>query len=125
MDLCDYSKEDIKMDSFTKLRDDERVKEAMQYMQEHYDENISLEDIARATMISRSELCKSFRRAVDTSPKEFLIQYRIRQSMLLLEKPELRIADISEMTGFSSPSHFGSSFRSYVGCTPLQYRKNM
>lgn len=125
MSLCDYSKENINTDSIMKLRDDERVKDAMKYMQEHFDENISLEDIARATMISRSELCKSFRRAVDTSPKEFLIQFRIRQSMSFLEKPELRIADIAEMTGFSSPSHFASSFLRYVGCTPLQYRKNM
>jgi len=108
-----------------KARDEERVKNALQYMQDKYNEDISLDDIAKAAMTSRSELCKSFRRALDTSPNEFLIEYRIRQSMLLLENQDLRIADIAEMTGFSSPSHFGSCFRKYVGCTPLQFRRNI
>jgi len=106
-------------------KDDERVKNAMLFMQEHYGDDISLDEIARAAMTSRSELCKSFRRALDTSPKEFLLQYRIRQSLLLLENVDLRIADIAEMTGFSSPSHFGSCFLKSVGCSPLQYRKNL
>lgn len=108
-----------------KSKDEDRVKNALQYMQANYNENISLDDIAKAAMTSRSELCKSFRRVLDTSPKEFLIQYRIRQSMILLENLTLRISDIAETTGFSSPSHYGSCFQKYVGCTPLQYRKNM
>ena len=107
------------------FKDEERVKNAMQYMKTNYGENISLDDIAKAAMTSRSELCRSFRRTLDTSPKEFLIQYRIRQSLILLENLNLRISDIAEMTGFSSPSHYGSCFQKCVGCTPLQYRKNM
>lgn len=127
LNICDYT---IFHDSpattyMLKAKDEERVKNALQYMQTHYAENISLDDISKAAMTSRSELCKSFRRTLDTSPKEFLIQYRIRESMLLLENLTLRISDISEMTGFSSPSHYGSYFLKYVGCTPLQYRKNM
>ncbi len=131
LDICDYTNYAMLNDSYTattymlKAKDEERVKNAMQYMQDNYGEDISLDDIAKAAMTSRSELCKSFRRTLDTSPKEFLIQYRIRQSMILLENLALRIADISEMTGFSSPSHYGSCFQKYVGCTPLQYRKNM
>ena len=108
-----------------KIKDEERVKSALLYMQANYGEDISLDEIAKAAMTSRSELCKSFRRTLDTSPKEFLMQYRIRQSLLLLENLNLRIADISEMVGFSSPSHYGSCFMKYVGCTPLQYRKNL
>lgn len=131
LDICDYtSYGNLGSNPGTsayilKVRDEERVKNALQYMQSNYNEDISLDDIAKAAMTSRSELCKSFRRALDTSPKEFLIQYRIRQSMILLENISLRISDISEMTGFSSPSHFGSCFQKYVGCTPLQYRKNI
>lgn len=128
--LCDYANDATlaktnKHSYLQSAKDDERVKNAMLFMQENYGEDISLDDIARAAMTSRSELCKSFRRALDTSPKEFLLQYRIRQSLLLLENLDLRIADISEMTGFSSPSHFGSCFQKAVGCSPLQYRKNL
>lgn len=128
LDVCEYSalkSPQPALDYISRAKDEERVKNALQYMQAEYGENISLDDIARAAMTSRSELCKSFRRALDTSPKEFLMQYRIRQSIVLLENPGLRIADIAEMTGFSSPSHYGACFQKYVGCTPLQYRKNL
>lgn len=128
--LCDYAN-DLHLGERTgssymqSVKDEERVKNALLFMQENYGEDISLDDIAKAAMTSRSELCKSFRRTLDTSPKEFLLQYRIRQSLLLLENLDLRIADISELTGFSSPSHFGTCFAKLVGCTPLQYRKNL
>jgi len=131
LDICDYINHSMLNDSYTattymlKAKDEERVKNALQFMQENYGEDISLDDIARAALTSRSELCKSFRRTLDTSPKEFLMQYRVRQSMMLLENHKLRIVDIAEMTGFSSPSHYGASFLKYVGCTPLQYRKNV
>lgn len=105
-----------------KLRDDVRVKKALQFMEEHYGEDITLEDIAKATLIGRSELCRCFKRTLNMSPKEFLLQYRIRQASFLLKNSELRILDVAEMTGFSSPSHFGSYFHKYMGCTPKEYR---
>lgn len=103
-------------------RDKERVKAALQYMQERYQEPLRLDEIADAAFISRSELCRSFQRVLHLTPMEFLMQYRIRQSTVLLRNRDLRISDIAEMTGFSSPSHFGSHFRRYMGCTPSGYR---
>ncbi len=104
-------------------RDKQRVKAALQYMQENYQESLKLDDIANAAYISRSELCRGFQRTLQMTPMEFLMQYRIRQSTVLLKNMDLRILDIAEMTGFSSPSHFGSYFRKYMGCTPREYRK--
>jgi len=107
----------------SKNKDEERIKIALQFIKENFNKNISLDLIAKAALTSRSELCKCFRRVLDTTPNEFLIQYRIKQALILLENHTLRIVDISEMTGFCSPSHLGSHFLKYVGCTPLQYRK--
>lgn len=128
--LCEYTDSTTLYNSDTtnlryvsKEKDEERVRTALQFMKNNYDKNISLETIAKAAMTNRSELCKCFRRVLDITPNDFLIQYRIHEALLLLENPELRIADIAEMTGFCSPSHFGTHFLKYVGCTPLQYRK--
>lgn len=104
------------------VRDKQRVKAAIQYMQENYQEQLRLDDIAEAAYISRSELCRSFQRTINMTPMEFLMQYRIRQSTVLLKNRDLRISDIAEMTGFCSPSHFGSHFHKYMGCTPGEYR---
>lgn len=129
--LCEYTDSTTLYNQKTNLchitneRDEERVKEALLFMKENYHKNISLETIARAAITNRSELCKCFRRVLDITPNSFLIQYRIHQALLLLENQKLRISDIAEMTGFCSPSHFGTHFHKYIGCTPLQYRKTI
>ena len=104
-------------------RDEERMKLAMRYMRAHYNENFSLEELARQALTNRSELCRCFRRMLGIAPKEFLMQYRIQQARILLENPAYRIADIAEFTGFSSPSHFGSCFKEKTGLSPSAYRK--
>lgn len=104
-------------------RDKQRVKAAIQYMQENYQEQLRLDDIADAAYVSRSELCRSFQRTINMTPMEFLMQYRVRQSTVLLKNRDLRVLDIAEMTGFCSPSHFGSYFHKYMGCTPREYRR--
>lgn len=112
-------------DYLAKERDEEKIKIALAFIQNNYADKVTLEAIAKAAMTNRSELCKCFRRVLDTTPNEFLIRYRLDQSMVLLENPELRIAEIAEMVGFCSPSHFGTHFMKHMGCTPLQYRKTI
>ena len=112
-------------DYLAKEKDEEKIKMALAYIEEHYDEKLTLEAIAKAAMTNRSELCKCFRRVLDTTPNEFLIRYRLDKALSLLENPELRVFDIAELTGFCSPSHFGTHFMKYMGCTPLQYRKTI
>lgn len=106
-------------------KDEEKVKLAMAYIQSHYAEKLSLEEIAKAALTNRSELCRCFRRVLDLSPNEFILQYRLSRALSLLEDPERRIADIAISCGFCSPSHFGSHFARHLGCTPLQYRKSI
>lgn len=112
-------------DYLAKEKDEEKIKMALAYIEEHYFEKITLESIAKAAMTNRSELCKCFRRVLDTTPNDFLIRYRLDKALSLLENPELRVFDIAELTGFCSPSHFGTHFMKYMGCTPLQYRKTI
>ena len=83
------------------------------------------EELARQALTSRSELCRCFRRMLGMPPKEFLMQYRIQQAEILLKNSAYSIAEVAEFTGFSSPSHFGSCFLRYVGCTPREYRKSL
>ena len=122
MMLCEHMPEKEASENPGKKRDDARIKRALLYMQTHYGEDISLDDIARESYVGRSELCRCFQRILGTSPKEFLLQYRIRQATVLLKKSEYQIAEVAELTGFSSPSHFGSYFKKYMGCTPREYR---
>lgn len=127
--LCEYSSGAAADLSSAQLnareKDEEKVKLAMSFIQDNFSEKLSLDAIAKAAFTNRSELCRCFRRVLDLSPNEFILQYRLNRSLALLENPELRIADIAIVCGFSSSSHFGSLFSRHFGCTPLQYRKEI
>jgi len=131
MNICEYMDSSVGRDPkdlsryLAEEKDEEKIKDALGYIQGNYHEKITLESIAKAAMTNRSELCRCFRRVLDTTPNEFLTRYRLDRALELLENPELRISDIAELTGFCSPSYFGSQFVKYMGCTPLQYRKTL
>ncbi len=131
MGICEYTDSDLQRNAksisryLAEEKDEEKVKNALAFIQGNYGEKITLEVIAKAAMTNRSELCRCFRRVLDTTPNEFLTRYRLDRALELMENSELRIGDIAELTGFCSPSHFGKHFVEYMGCTPLQYRKTV
>lgn len=99
-------------------------KSMMLFIQEHYNEKISLEDIAAAGNMGKTLCARLFKEYVSKTPGEYLIYYRIQKSIELLTKTDLSITEISYATGFSSASHYTKTFHEMMGCTPLKYRKD-
>ena len=64
----------------TAVQDEQRVKQAILYIQEHFMETVTLEDIAGSIMVSKSECCRCFKRTLNTTPFEYLMKYRIMES---------------------------------------------
>mgnify|MGYP000134492361 FL=1 len=58
------------------------------------------------------------------TPWEYLLEYRLSRSMELLDKKDLNISEVAEMTGFSTVSYYITEFKKKMGDTPLGYRKN-
>lgn len=106
-------------------RDVERVKGGMQYIHHHFDQRISLEDIAESVNISKSELCRCFQRVVHKTPFEYLIRYRILQACNMLHDEDCSITQAALQSGFDSVSHMGRFFHKYMNLTPSQYRKSL
>ncbi len=105
-----------------------RVAEAIHYIADHYAEPITLEDIATAIHISKSECCRCFKRTINVSPVEFLIQYRIMESIRKIQIMDTESNSISELAisvGFNSASYFNKQFKRYINCTPLEYKKKL
>ena len=98
-------------------------KTMMIFIQEHYMEKISLEDIAKAGNVGKTLCAKLFKKYVSKTPGEYLIFYRIQKSIELLTDTNMSTTEISYATGFSSASHYTKTFRELMGCTPLKYRK--
>ena len=99
-----------------------RVQKMLSYICEHYAETVTLEDIAGAANISRSEAGRCFNTYMGCSPIEALIQYRLQTAHRLLSDTTLSLREISSACGFNSVNYFSRQFRQAYGYTPGQKR---
>lgn len=100
-----------------------RMKQMLNWIHLHYAEKILLADIARAGQLSRSECCRYFKRILKTTPLNYVIDYRIQKSLILLQQPQSNITDVAYQVGFNSTSYFIDKFRKAMNMTPLAYKK--
>lgn len=108
----------------TARQDETRVRQAVLFIQEHFSEPVTLNDIADSILVSKSECCRCFKRVLDMSPFEYLMKYRIMISARYIqEKPQESISEIAETAGFNNTSYFNKIFRKFMGCTPSEYRR--
>lgn len=98
------------------------TKEMIRFIQNNYGEKITLEDIAKSSNISDRECSRCFQRSINTSPINYLNDFRVRRAAQLLISSDMTIIEIGEECGFSSSSYFGKTFREKMGCTPSAYR---
>ncbi|MCW3790259.1 AraC family transcriptional regulator [Paenibacillus sp. LS1] len=103
----------------------QRMKEMLNWIHLHYTERIVLEDIARAGHLSRSECCRYFKRFVKETPLNYVMEYRIQKSLLLLQQPQYNVTDVAYQVGFNSTSYFINQFKKSMNITPLAYKKKM
>lgn len=101
----------------------DRLKKGLNFIHERYAEPITLADIASACEISKGECCRIFKRIIRQTPFDYLLRYRVRQSIPLLLGGEMNVTQISEAVGFSGASYYAEMFRRYQACSPLEYRR--
>lgn len=100
------------------------VKTVIVYMESHFAERLTLEQLAEVCNFSRSEFCRIFHRITGRTPFTYLQHLRVRRSLPLLQDRALSVTEIAERTGFSGASYYAEVFRRFMGMSPLQYRKN-
>ena len=95
----------------------------IKYFSEHYQENISLDDIINSVNISKSHFIRIFREYTNHTPMDYLNHFRIERAKELLCQTELSIKNISIDVGFSDEFYFSRLFKKRVGVSPQHYRK--
>ena len=98
------------------------IKEAMNYIEQNFQNNISIEDIAAVCGINRSYFGKIFKNSVGQSPQEFLMNYRMIKATELLKLTSLSIADIGSAVGYENQLHFSRAFKNIYGVSPREWR---
>lgn len=103
---------------------DARVFRAVSYIETHYKEEISVEDLAKVANMSVSRFFPLFRASLQLSPIEYINHYRINRAIILLMGSERHsIEEISEATGFQSSAYFRRVFKKITGQSPRAYRE--
>lgn len=93
------------------------------YIDNHFKENLSLDQLSAIARINKYYLVHAFRKEFNTSPINYLIARRIQESRFLLAETNQPLSQIAQTLGFSSLSYFSQSFRRLEGITPKAYRK--
>ena len=96
---------------------------AIAYINEHFAENITIDDLAHFTGISRYHFIRIFRKETGFTPHEYLVSTRINTAKYLLKNSNLTTKDICFRTDFSCDSVFCYAFKKHLNITPMEYRK--
>lgn len=99
-----------------------RFQKMFSFICDHYAENITLENIADAANIGRSEASRCFHAFMNCSPIDALIQYRIQTAHSMLNEENLTLQEISVACGFNSVNYFSRQFKKIYGYSPSKKR---
>ena len=121
LDYLTQSAKSTKLVQSSKMSD-YYIKEAINYIEENFQNNITIEDIAAVCGINRSYFGKIFRNSIGRSPQEFLMNYRMVKATELLKLTSLSIAEIGSAVGYENQLHFSRAFKTIYGVSPREWR---
>jgi YesN/AraC family two-component response regulator len=101
------------------------IKNAVTYINTYYNLNITLASAAKSLNVNASYLSTLFKKEMQKTFSEYLLEVRLNNSIRLLLSTHMSITDIAFTSGFSNQSYFIKMFKRNYGMTPAQYRKNM
>lgn len=100
-----------------------RLTATVQYMERHYNEKLSLDELAKRAGMSKNQFLRKFHQEFNLSPIQYLLELRMKQACTLLERPELTIDQIAVSTGFYDGNYFIKLYRKRFGGSPGRARR--
>lgn len=101
----------------------ELIEISLNYINNNYERDISVGDIAKYVFLSPSYFTRAFKEEVGVSPISYLLKIRIDRAKELLKDTACKVSDIALNVGFSNQQRFNEIFKKHTKMTPLQYRK--
>jgi AraC family transcriptional regulator len=100
-----------------------RLKRAMEYIETHLDDPVSLTDLATAAGLTRMHFAAQFRAATGLRPHEYLLRRRVERGQDMLSASKMTVVDIALSVGFQTQSHFTTVFKRFTGQPPHTWRR--
>ena len=103
----------------------ETIDKATLYFNEHYNEDIRIEEYADSQHISTSWFIRNFRLYTGFTPMQYILSKRIYNAEVLLKNQHYNVTEIARIVGYENPLYFSRAFKKAKGLSPLEYRKNI
>lgn len=97
---------------------------ALDYIEQNYHKNIKVSDIASYIGIDRSYLTKNFKKILNVSPQEYLLNFRMNEAASLLKSTNYPVNQIAAIVGYSDALTFSKAFKAKYGASPKLYRSS-
>lgn len=104
------------------LRNDSKTAAAVRHVQQHYSENIRVEDAAELCGMSLRQFANAFRKEHVVGFREFIVRYRVERAKQMLGDTEIAVKEVAYCVGFNDTANFCKVFRLYTGCTAAEFR---
>jgi AraC-like DNA-binding protein len=101
----------------------ETIIKAIKFIEQHFVEDITVEDIANSVFVSKYHFIRMFKKHTGITPYAHIVKLRILYATHLLTNSMDSVELIGDKCGFKSPEHFIRLFNKYMGCTPTKYRQ--
>lgn len=102
--------------------DFERLRSIITYIELNYENKITLDDISSKINLCKEECCRLFKRSMNTSIFDYIIQFRIEKSAKLLKETDKSVTEIAQTVGFNDANHFAKLFKREKGVSPREFR---
>lgn len=94
------------------------------YIEDHYDQDLSLNKLAEISRFSPSYLSRMYKQIVGKSISEHIVEVKLQKSKEMLLRSEMKIGEIAQLMGFSTPSYFTFFFKKRMNMSPQEYRES-
>lgn len=98
------------------------IREALSYIEQNFQNNITVEEIAKICGLNRSYFGKIFKDFTGKTPQQFLLTYRMIKATELLKLTKLSIREISNAVGYTNQLHFSRAFKNIYNISPKEWR---
>lgn len=106
-----------------KLTDNDYIGKSIEYMNEYYNSNISIDEICKNIYISSCHFQRIFKKHMNQTPYNYLMEIRVNRAKEKLLEEKMPIEEIARLCGFVSATHFSAVFKRMEGISPSAFRK--
>lgn len=116
------AEEDAEAMDNSSMRQQRVKRKILNYIQEHYRDELSMQDVARAMNYSEAYFCKLFKQCFDQNFTSYLTEYRVEQAKKMLKEPAVNIKEVGKAVGYVDANYFAKVFKRATGYSPTEYR---